>query len=206
MPTIRDLAKPLTTDGNFSLSDAKAVSPEGRVGALDRPDLIALLAKVEVDDAALAHLGIARGELRRSSGAEVLDDVRRRIDDLVRKTTYAEHDIRNGNFKLGDHAGLKVDVKVRLYDAKDPLIKDDRYRQPTPGVHTHWASSGILLRPSAGFSTPIDLGPGKVDIGFSGSASIGVSALAPYRHPPLSDFADPATRMAALAKTAALTV
>jgi hypothetical protein len=184
----------LGADGAFTPADAKALTgaeqPDAAQKKLIASALDASLFKSTADrDAALAQLGMSAADLgppQASASTKLLGKVRGKLTELVKEEVYKPYDLRVADVALGDAVGVDLRVKAQLIDAKDPLVTEDRHRAATTqrlaaeGPVT-WAIAGGGVYPHASLGGSLPVGPATTSFGFSSSAALGYSVLAPHR-------------------------
>ncbi|MFO0722620.1 MAG: hypothetical protein U1E65_02475 [Myxococcota bacterium] len=185
----------LIVDGNFSVADAQALT-QGQAPDATQKQLIAsklnqaLFANETERDQALATLGLTAADLpaQGTKGSALLGKVKGKLVELAKNEIYKPYDVKVTDFSIGDHFGLDLRVKAQLIDAKDPLVAEDKNRAATTKKHADqgenitWAIAGGGIYPHLGFGGSVPIGPASTSFGFSASASLGYSVLAPYTH------------------------
>jgi hypothetical protein len=101
---------------------------------------------------------------------------------------FTDYGYRPPNLMLSSYAGLGFNVHLRPIKNDDGLVKGDPNRLRTTeriqkeGKGVTWTELRGAITPWVGVPLWVPAGPVNVNIGFSASAQLGISILAPIRH------------------------
>jgi len=109
-------------------------------------------------------------------------------DKLADTAFYKDYGYRPPSLQFSQFGGVGFDMRVKPIKNSDGLIKNDPNRQrmteriQQSGKGVTWAELRGAINPWVGvpFWTPV--GPVNLSVGFSASASLGLSVLSPYVH------------------------
>lgn len=107
---------------------------------------------------------------------------------LAEKAVFNEFGYRPPSVRFSQYGGVGFDMRVKPLKSDDGLVKGDPNRLRTlekfkaEGKNITWTEMRGAITPSMGVPLWNPVGPVNVGVGFSASASLGLSVLFPVRH------------------------